>query len=186
MSGIQAVNNPRTSRGTTFVVRLTMDYYNMNSTENSSIRKADLSDLDTLVAFENHCFTQDLMSRKSFYELLKKNSSDILIAEINNQIAGSATLFFRKNSTVARVYSIAVDTQYHGKGVAVELYTALENAAIKRGCTEIMLEVRIDNPRAIHFYKKHHYETFATYTKFYEDGTDALRMKKILTSKEQK
>lgn len=145
-----------------------------------NLRQAVLTDLNQLVELENHCFTEDRMQRQHFRALLNKTSADIYIAESNQQIIGAAIVLFRKNSTQARIYSLAVHPTHRRSGVAERLCTALEKNAIKRGCETIVLEVRKQNLPAIHFYQKNHYEIFATYVKFYEDGMDALRMKKYL------
>jgi ribosomal protein S18 acetylase RimI-like enzyme len=144
------------------------------------IRKATQDDLDQLVNLENQCFTSDKMSRRSYQTLLKKSSADIIIAELNHIIIASATIFYRKNSLTARLYSIAVDNHYRKHGIAAVLCDRVEQLAKQHGCNCITLEVRVDNQPAIQFYKKHLYETFGMYEQFYEDGTDAMRMKKIL------
>lgn len=145
-----------------------------------TIRKALLSDLKALITLENTIFTTDRMSPKSIRDALKKSSAEILIAELNNEIIGAAILFFRKNSKKARIYSIAVYPAHHGQGIALDLHNAIEKVATQRGCNQLILEVRIDNPRAIQFYKKLSYETYGNYPEFYEDGTDAKRMRKVL------
>jgi ribosomal-protein-alanine N-acetyltransferase len=152
----------------------------MTLMQDAIIRQANLHDLNSLVAFENASFSSDRMSRSSFLHALTHTTSKIIIAELNGEVIGSAAIFFRKNSKRARLYSIAVHPDYQGKGVSNALYATIEQLIIKHQCNELRLEVRIDNPRAIQFYKKHSYEIFGTIHQFYEDGTDALRMKKIL------
>ncbi len=150
-------------------------------TENIIIRPATLTDLDSLCTFENQSFTADKMSRQSFYALLKKNTATILIAHDNQAIVGLATTLFRTNTNKARLYSFAIAAQYHGSGLAHQLLTEVEKNARQRNCKELILEVRLDNIRAIQFYKKHHFVSFSTFFQFYADGTDAIRMKKTLT-----
>lgn len=145
-----------------------------------NIRKATLTDLDNLVALENQCFTTDKMSRRNFRDLLTKQSAVITIATKDNNLIGSAVVLFRKNSHQARMYSLAVSPVFRQLGIAHQLCTHIEKSALTRGCDTMILEVRVNNLPAIHFYQKNGYEKFAIYSKFYEDGTDALGMKKLL------
>ena len=144
------------------------------------IRPATRNDLDGLLDLESQCFTSDKMHRRNFQALLTKSTVDILVAEVKNKIIGCVIVLYRKNSTQARMYSLAVLPLYRRSGIAQKLCAALEKQASKRKCTSVVLEVRTDNHSAIRFYQKNGYENFAIYTKFYEDGTDALRMKKNL------
>jgi len=141
-------------------------------------RLAKPHDLDGLVDLENECFTSDKMQRRHYRELLKKNSAQIIIAEHLNKIIGCAVILFRKNSSRARIYSLAVHSSYRGSGIAKKISSLIEEETKKRHCSEIVLEVRTNNTAAIRFYQKNGYEIFDTQTKFYEDGTDALRMRK--------
>lgn len=144
------------------------------------IRKAKPTDLDALVELENICFTHDKMSRQSYRSLLNKNSAEILAVESNNKIIGSAAIFFRKSSNQARLYSIAIHPGHRQAGIANALREAMEKTILSRQCTAITLEVHKNNIAAINFYKKHGYELIGTYSNYYEDGGDALRMKKNL------
>lgn len=148
------------------------------------IRKASLQDLDSLLDLENECFTSDKMKREQYRSLLQKPSAEIILAENLNKIIGCIMILYRKNSSIARIYSLAVSPSYRQAGIAKKLSIACENLAKKRQCSTIILEVRIDNHPAISFYQKNGYEIFGSYNKFYEDGTDALRMRKIYDTRD--
>jgi len=144
------------------------------------IRAAALHDLNNLVDLENECFTADKMQRKHYRALLTKPSAKIFLAEDDHKVVGCLVVLFRKNTSRARIYSLAVSPAYRHLGIAKKLCAAIEDEAKWRNCASILLEVRPDNHAAISFYQKNGYEIFGSYTKFYEDGTDAWRMKKIL------
>jgi ribosomal protein S18 acetylase RimI-like enzyme len=143
-------------------------------------RLAQRTDLDALLAIEAACFTCDQLSRRSFLHLLSSPSAEIWILAANQRIIGYGLLFFRKNSQKARLYSIAIQETHRQRGGAATLNAILEKRALSRGYDRIILEVRVDNTAAITFYKKHAYRVFGKYNRFYEDGTDALRMEKLL------
>lgn len=145
-----------------------------------TLKRATLHDLPALLDLEETCFTEDRLSKRSYQSLLKKETADIFIATSNKIAVGSAVVFFRKNSKTARLYSLAVKKPYRKQGIAHRLTRLYESKARLRGCQTIVLEVRPDNKAAIQFYLKEGYEPFDRYKRFYEDGADALRMKKLL------
>lgn len=153
---------------------------------NIFIRPACYEDLEDLVQFEKSCFMTDCISRKSYQRLLKTSSAIILILKKDDLMIGAAILFFRKKSNKARLYSFAIHNEYRKQGLAGQLNSALEMAATERECFTIFLEVKPDNIAAINFYSKQGYVIFDKYTNFYEDGTDALRMEKVIYATREK
>lgn len=104
-----------------------------------------------------------------------------MLAAVDAQgLLGKAVVFFRRNSDVARLYSIAVDGRARGRGLGKALLQAVERAAQRRGCTRLRLEVRQDNAGAIRLYERLGYRRFAARVRFYEDGADAWRYEKTL------
>lgn len=145
------------------------------------IRCAALPDLANLIQLEQTSFTTDVISTASLRRLLKVKSAEILVYENENQILGSLILLLRKNSKTARIYSLAVDTQHRQLGIAAKLCEAMEQSVLKRKLDTIILEVHPENLAAIRFYEKHGYNAFGKYYRFYECGSDAIRMKKQLS-----
>lgn len=143
------------------------------------IEVASEKDIPGLVKLETECFETDRLSAAQFKNLIKKSSTLVLVAKQNDVLVGDAIMLFRRNSKVARLYSIAVAAEMRRCGIAQLLSDALEQH-VRKNYIEIRLEVRKDNRSAIQFYRKNGYEIFGEYEKFYEDGTDALRMCKLL------
>ncbi|HQQ62049.1 MAG TPA: N-acetyltransferase [Pseudomonadales bacterium] len=145
------------------------------------IRRATRSDLLQLEQLEQRCFTSDRLSRRSMLHALSSSTAQLWVVDDNaRNLLGSGLLFFRKRSSVCRLYSIAVDTAARGRGIAQQLLAVLERAAAERGATAMRLEVREDNPAAISLYRKNGYQVFGEIAGFYEDGCNALRMEKML------
>lgn len=144
------------------------------------IRRATLADLDALVALERRAFTTDHLSRRQYRHHITSGRASVLAAVDANALLGKAVVFFRRNSAIARLYSIAVAHEARGRGVGEALLGAAERTAQTRGCRWLRLEVRQDNAGAIRLYERMGYRRFGAHAGFYEDGADAWRYEKQL------
>ena len=144
------------------------------------IRRATLADLDALVDIEDRAFEIDRFSRRSFRYLLTKANAETLVIENRGKVVAYAMLLFNIGTSLARLYSIAVDSKMLGKGLGKQLLKALEKTAIEHDCITLRLEVRKDNKRAINFYTKLGYKPCGHIDDYYEDHMPALRYEKNL------
>jgi ribosomal protein S18 acetylase RimI-like enzyme len=110
------------------------------------IRKATLLDLEALLALEDRSFDTDRLSRRSFRHLLTKANATTVLDERDGELAGYATVLFNAGTSLARLYSIAVDERFKGQGIGRVLVEAAEQAALDGECVVMRLEVRRDNP----------------------------------------
>ena len=81
------------------------------------IRSAALNDLSELVRIENLSFETDRFSRRSFRYLLTKANAKTLVDEQAGQIRGYVMLLFNVGTSLARLYSYAVDPAARRQGV---------------------------------------------------------------------
>ncbi len=140
-------------------------------------------DIDSILALEHKCFRHDRLSRAQLrYLVLRATSTTAFVVKRAKDIIAYAIVLSRKNSAIARLYSIAVDPDFQQRGIARLIYNNIERRLTKHGYEEIRLEVRKDNRRAIRFYLKNGYQHFDEYKKYYEDGQDGLRMKKSIST----
>lgn len=142
------------------------------------LRHAVHDDVESLVAIENACFETDRLSRRSFFNLVRPGSHDLLVIEVNGKLAGYVLNLYRNNTNLARIYSIAVLPEARGRGLAMKLIDAAEQAATTRHCVFVRLEVSVNNAAAIGLYEGAHYKRIGIINSYYEDGSDALRMEK--------
>lgn len=152
----------------------------MNDQASLRIRRAVPADLDDLVELELRTFIHDRISRAQYRRHLESDTALVLAARWRKQLIGAGLLFFRRNSRVARLYSLAIVEEARGHGLGVRLLEACERAARQRRCQHMRLEVRADNPRAIALYQRMGYAPIGRRTGYYADGTDALRFEKRL------
>jgi ribosomal protein S18 acetylase RimI-like enzyme len=143
-------------------------------------RPAIASDVDALAALERENFESDRIPRSSFRRLVSRPSATIVVAQSGKQLAGYCLTLFRQGSAVARLYSIAVSREFAGAGLGRALLVEAEDAAARRGCRELRLEVRLDNERARLLYEKAGYALFGKRDSYYSDGLAALRFRKAL------
>lgn len=102
-------------------------------------------------------------------------------ADAGPVMAGYAGLLLRPGSPEADVLTIAVRSAYWGRGIGSALLGALLGAARDRGCTEMFLEVRADNPRAHGLYQRRGFEDIGLRRGYYQpSGVDAIVMRKDL------
>jgi len=146
----------------------------------AAIRPARASDIDALVRIENAVFPTDRISRRSFRQLIERETAETLVAEVEGQIAGYCMVLFRRGSGVARLYSIAVAAEQGGSGVGRLLLDAAEKIAFDHDRLVLRLEVRDDNARAIRIYEKAGYRRIGMEPDYYEDHAPALRYEKVL------
>lgn len=145
------------------------------------IRRGSPADLDDLERIEHRSFVKDRFPRRNLTRLLKSAATLFLVAEREGAPAGYAMLLFRKGASVARLYSIAVDPAFRGKGVAEALLTKAQSAAAARGARRLRLEFRPSNSAAQRLYERAGFTLFERKAGYYGDGEDAIRMERRLS-----
>ncbi len=146
----------------------------------SRIRKALATDIDELLRLECLAFQSDRLSRRSFKRWLRHSGCIFLAREESGALGGYVLVILRRGTRLARLYSLAVDPAYRGKGIAVQLMERAEQAARDAGALYMRLEVAGNNAAAISLYRKLGYRQFGLYQGYYEDHSDALRMEKCI------
>ncbi|HEX5489495.1 MAG TPA: N-acetyltransferase [Rhodanobacteraceae bacterium] len=145
-------------------------------------RHATPSDLDSLLALEQRTFTGDRISRRQWRRHLASTSASVLVAGPPGDVSAAAVVFYRANSPGARLYSLAVREDSRRAGLGGTLLAAAEADARGRGRMAMRLEVGVDNRSAIALYERCGYHRLARLPAFYEDGADAWRYAKRLTT----
>lgn len=143
-------------------------------------RQAKAEDLETLVEIESACFKTDKLSRRRFRHWISADNGLLHVALEDGRIVGYGLVLLVKGTRLARLYSLAVLPEMRGKGIAKQLLTHLENVAADAGRLYMRLEVATKNTKAINLYEHAGYRSFAEYTDYYEDHSDALRMQKCI------
>lgn len=102
-----------------------------------------------------------------------------VVADDDGVISGYAGLMVA--GTQADVLTIAVAAGKWGLGTGSALLDALLAEAQRRRCTEVFLEVRVDNTRAQRLYHRYGFTQIGVRKGYYQpSGTDALVMRRDL------
>ncbi|MDH5187367.1 MAG: peptidase C39 family protein [Rhodospirillaceae bacterium] len=144
------------------------------------IRDGVVDDVPALVDLENKCFETDRMSARSIKNFITKGRSPLIVDEENGVLRGYALVLLHSNTSLARLYSIAVDPKLRGQGVGKALLQEAEKRALKHNATRMRLEVHQKNKKAQKLYIDMGYRTFAVHEDYYEDHASAVRMEKLL------
>lgn len=144
------------------------------------IRPATTHDIPHLLRIESDSFATDRLTRRRFQHLLTRGHARCLVAMAEDRLVGYGLVLFHGGTSLARLYSFAIDPACRGLGAGRRLLAAIEATAREEGCGYLRLEVRPDNDVAVALYRRHGYREFGVYADYYEDHTAALRLEKLL------
>lgn len=149
------------------------------STPRLRLRDARPADLPGLLALEAG-FPGDRLSSRQYRYHLGNPRARLRVLVVGGEVVGSSLTLFRAGSTRARLYSIAVDPAWRGRGLGTRLLADAEAGARARGCRYLRLEVRADNAAAITLYEEAGYRRIGRIARYYEDGAGAWRYERGL------
>ncbi len=89
-------------------------------------------------------------------------------------LAAAAIALVRRGSTVARIYSLAVDPAWRGQGLGVALIAEIANRTHQR----LSLEVRVDNVPARALYERLGFVAGESLPAYYANGIDGIRYRR--------
>jgi len=134
------------------------------------IRKALVSDLETIVSLEEVTFGQSLGYSFLKQELLENDFSRIYVLEEDQMIIGYIS--YRVVDDKAELLNFLIRTDYQTQGHGKNLFDFVLNELKAEDVKTLILEVRVSNLRAINFYEKYGFLEVITIKNYYqnEDG----------------
>ena len=149
------------------------------TTEGAVLRPMTPADLDVILALELEAFGEEAWSRGMLEGELEQQpvSRHYLVAlDAGGTVIGYAGLLAA--GTQADVVTIAVSRDRQRRGTGSALLAALLAEARRRHCTEVFLEVRVDNLTAQRLYTERGFEQVGLRRGYYQpSGADALVMR---------
>ena len=100
-----------------------------------------------------------------------------LVAQQDNIVVGYI-IFWIRYEDEGHIISLAVDRNYRRTGIGAELVEYAIDIFKKCNIREIKLEVRVGNKGAREFYEKLGFKEKEIFKNYYEDGEDAVIMKR--------
>lgn len=150
----------------------------------SQVRRATSRDIEGILALEA-LFPGDRMTRRSLARLVRSPTASIWVAcsrkVPSDCVQAALVLLIRRNTRVARVYSLAVAPAVRGQGLATALVETAQRWATDAGKLAISLEVRCDNLAARALYQRLGYTPVSALSGYYDDGGDGIRLQKKLS-----
>lgn len=146
------------------------------------IDDATEADLGELVALERRTFPpEEAFNPKQLRYLVRSSRSLIKVARLDGHVVGLAIALLRRHKRwqSARLYSLAVDPAYQGRGLGRRLAAALLDALEAMGVRRCFLEVRDDNARAHALYAQLGFVDVARLPNYYGPGRHGIRMLRI-------
>jgi [ribosomal protein S18]-alanine N-acetyltransferase len=133
-------------------------------------------DIDAALVIEQELFP-DAWSVETFWAELARvpETRHYLVADDDGAVVGYAGLMTVGRQADVQTVAVASDQQGHGYGAT--LLGAIVDEATARGCTEVLLEVRVDNDSALHLYEKAGFERISVRRGYYPGGVDGLVMR---------
>lgn len=150
------------------------------------LRRLTAADLAAVQALEQELFPDDAWTPAMFAEEISQPAAArlYLAATEGGALVGYAGMLFPHGhgGGQADVLTIAVDPRHWGRGIGSALLGELIAEAARRGCTEVFLEVREDNPRARTLYRNRGFTEIGLRRGYYQpSGVNAVVMRKELT-----
>lgn len=159
------------------------------------LRAMTAADLPAVAELERELFPEDAWSWEMFAREIggRAYGRYYLVVEEAGRVVGYAGLLAQPPVTPRRgrpgrvlepggqadVLTMAVATSHWGQGIGSALLTALLGEAARRGCPEVFLEVRADNPRAQQLYRRHGFTEAGLRRGYYQpSGVDAIVMRR--------
>lgn len=140
---------------------------------NTTIRIAEPSDLEKIFEIEKQ-FGLDAFSRGTFKRQL--GNLFFCVLEVEGVLAGYYIGLTNSMWASVRLYSIAVDPVFQGRGFGKMMLADLKEKANRRGYSYIKLEVAEHNT-ARHLYESLGYRQVDFVEKYYADGGSAIVMR---------
>ena len=151
--------------------------------------RAALADVGEMAALERVLFPDDAWSHHTFADELEHPDSFYRVGrdESSGELIGYGGL--RASARVGGqgdIQTVAIASSHQGQGWGRVLLDQLLAEAWARNVTEVFLEVRADNPWAIHLYSRAGFHEIARRPGYYQGGqVDAIVMRVTREHEEQ-
>ncbi len=137
-------------------------------------------DIPVLATYEKVLFPYSPWSTAQFKEEFAgiPTTRFMSVAEDGNTIVGNCGVFVPAPGIEADILTVAVLPAYRRQGIAKEFMRQIEEYAVQRQASAMMLEVELSNESAIKLYESLGYMKISVRMDYYGPGKDAHVMRK--------
>ena len=137
-------------------------------------------DIPVLATYEKELFPYSPWSTAQFKEEFAgiPTTRFMSVAEDGNTIVGYCGVFVPAPGIEADILTVAVLPAYRRRGIAKEFMRQIEEYAVQRQASAMMLEVELSNDSAIKLYESLGYMKISVRMDYYGPGKDAHVMRK--------
>lgn len=169
-SAVEAVREPRDASGLLSSHSVGLGW---------GLRRAEASDLEELMRLEAICFEEWRRDpRRQLRESLRNPRHEVWVCpderERGNKLC--AALILRRLPRILRVYSLATDPRWQGKGVGRFLMAFARHRAEESGVRAMRLEADAGRESLLAWYERLGFTRETLMKDFYAPGRDAWRM----------
>ncbi|MHC1600348.1 MAG: ribosomal protein S18-alanine N-acetyltransferase [Candidatus Methanospirareceae archaeon] len=141
------------------------------------LRNFKPSDIRRVMRIEAESFLDG--DAELYQELYEEWPEGFLVAEYDGEVIGFVVLVLTPEGD-GRVFALAVDSRYRGRGVGRTLLKAAFNILRKRKIGFARLEVRVGNYIAQRLYRSMGFMEIGYIPFYYQDGEGAIMMRKVM------
>ena len=144
------------------------------------IAYATTANINELVDLERVSFSGDLITKYKYKSLLQRKNVNVYGVWFQGGLIASAVIINDVKKKISRLYSFCVTPPMQSMGIGSALLTTIEQDCANNGSLKMRLEVSMNNEQAYRLYCCKSYVVIGKYKKYYQDGSDAIRMEKML------
>ncbi|MBN1455287.1 MAG: ribosomal protein S18-alanine N-acetyltransferase [Methanomicrobia archaeon] len=141
------------------------------------VRQFETADINRVIGIEVASFLDG--DAPLYLELHEEWPQGFLVAELEGTVIGFIVLVLTPEGD-GRIFALAIDARYRGRGVGRTLLKAAFNILRKRKIGYVRLEVRLSNHVAQQLYRSTGFMEIGLVPYYYKDGEAAIVMRKVL------
>jgi [ribosomal protein S18]-alanine N-acetyltransferase len=142
------------------------------------LRPMRFADLPRVMEIEQESYAVP-WSEATFRTLLRRRDADLVVVEIDGEIAGYTASWFVVDQS--ELGNVAVTAEWRGRGVGATLVENALRRAVRQGTREVFLEVRPSNTSARRLYERFGFQQVGRRSGYYTAPVeDALVMRRML------
>lgn len=143
------------------------------------LRDYDTRDFDALLRLDRDCFIEGIAyTEDELSKFIHARNSFTIVGEDEQGIAGFLVGHVRRR--IGWTITLDVHERARRHGLGTQLMQAAERRFRELGAGGAVLEVAVDNVRAVSFYKRLNYQVTRTIPRYYLGSIDAFEMAKTL------